>query len=70
MTESDAPRVGRIVAFLGVFLVIGVPIVAVLWEAVNEMVAGDLGRVGTALPALIVFVVFLAVFARQLRRLE
>jgi hypothetical protein len=70
MATDDAPSVGRIVVFLGVFLVVGVPIVAVLWNAVNEIAKGDLGLLAIGLPALALFVVFLVVFARQLQRLE
>ena len=55
---------------IGVFVLVGVPIVAVLWDAVNHVVAGELGRLVIALPALAVFVAFLFVLGNRIRRLE
>jgi hypothetical protein len=44
--------------------------VAVLWDAVNHVVEGELGRLVIALPALAVFVAFLFVLGNRIRRLE
>ena len=55
---------------IGVFVLVGVPIVAILWDAVNHVVAGELGRLVIALPALGVFVAFLFVLGNRIRRLE
>lgn len=63
--------IGRLLVFLAVALVIGAPLVAYIWDAVNRIVAGEYRRLVVAVPLLVVFIVFLAVFARQLqRRLE
>jgi hypothetical protein len=70
MAEAEDPGAGKIFVVLAVFLVVGVAIVAVMWSAVNEVIAGSLGRLVVALPMLIVFLVFLFVFGRQLQRLE
>ena len=48
----------------------GVPIVAVLWDALNRVVAGELGRLVIALPALAVFIAYLFVLGNRIRRLE
>lgn len=70
MAHGDAPGVGALVGMLAAFLAIGVPIVAVLWNATNEVAAGQLGRLAVVLPLLVVLAVFLVVFARRLGRLE
>jgi hypothetical protein len=61
---------GRLFVILAVFLVIGVPIVAVLWHNVNEVMAGQFGRLIVAIPLLIVLVAYLLFFARTVNRLE
>jgi hypothetical protein len=55
---------------IAVFVVVGVPIVAVLWDAVNHVVEGELGRLVVAVPALAVFIAFLFVLGNRIRRLE
>jgi hypothetical protein len=61
----------RLFLLLTVALVIGAPLVAYIWDSLNRIVAGEYGRLVVALPLLVVFIVFLVVFARQLqRRLE
>ena len=61
---------GRLFVMLAVFLVVGVPIVAVLWHNVNEVMAGQFGRLIVAIPLLIVLIAYLLVFARTVNRLE
>jgi hypothetical protein len=70
MAGTEDPGAGKIFVVLAAFLVLGVAIVAVLWNAVNEVVAGSLGRLVVALPMLLIFLAFLVVFGRQLQRLE
>jgi hypothetical protein len=61
---------GRLFLTLAAFLVIGVPIVAVLWHSVNQVFAGELGRLIVAIPLAIAFVAYLLFFARSVNRLE
>jgi hypothetical protein len=70
MTTDGGPGIGRLVVLLGIFVVVGVPVVAVLWDAVNQVAAGDLGRLVVAVPALAVFAALLIVLAGRIRRLE
>jgi hypothetical protein len=70
MASDDGPGIGRLVILLGIFAIVGIPIVAVLWDAVNHVAAGDLGRLVVAVPTAAVFVVFLIVLAGRIRRLE
>jgi hypothetical protein len=60
---------GRLFVVLAAFLVVGVAIVGVLWHSLNQVLAGEPGRLLVALPLAIVFVVFLLVFARSINRL-
>jgi hypothetical protein len=63
--------IARLFVFLAIALVIGAPLVAYIWDAVNRIVAGEYRRLVVALPLLVVFIAFLVVFGRQLqRRLE
>lgn len=69
---AERPRefMMKLFALLAAFLVAGMVIVAILWDAVNDVSAGDLGRLAVALPVAVVFVAFLIVLARQVGRLE
>jgi hypothetical protein len=69
MANSEELGVGKIFLVLAVFLAVGVPIVAIMWNAVNDVVAGDLRRLMVAVPAAAIFVAFLVFFGRQLQRL-
>jgi hypothetical protein len=70
MAGVEDPGAGKMFVVLAVFLIIGVAIVAVMWSALNEVIAGSLGRLVVAFPMVIVFLVFLALFGRQLQRLD
>jgi hypothetical protein len=61
---------GRLFVILAVFLVIGVPIVAILWHSVNQVFAGELARLVVAIPLAVLFVAYLLFFARSVNRLE
>jgi hypothetical protein len=61
---------GRLFAMLAAFLVVGVPIVAVLWHSVNEVSSGDLGRLALAISLALAFAAFLVFFGRSIHRLE
>ncbi len=60
----------RLVIVLVLFFAIGTPVVAILWNAVNEVAAGDLGRLAVALPMLVLLAAVLVLFGRQIRELD
>ena len=62
---------GRLVAFIAVFAVIGIPIVAFLWETLNHILALQTSprELAMGAGALVIFLVLLAVLAKQVRRL-
>jgi hypothetical protein len=70
MATAREPGVGKILLLLAAFLVVGIPLVAVTWSAVNDAAAGQLGRLIVALPMAAAFAILLAVLGRQLRRLD
>jgi hypothetical protein len=70
VVERDEPGTRRILLLLGVFLIPGIFVVAVFWHAMNQVLAGDLGQLGIALPMLLLLLALLVAFGRQLRRLE
>lgn len=67
--RGDVP-VWRIVLFLAAFLVVGVPMVAIGWNAVNEALAGDVVQSIVAVVAILLFGAFLVFFGRRLQALE
>lgn len=71
----DAPRgssPGSTALFIaiGTFVLVGVPLVYVIWEAVNQVLTGNLRAVrpGLVLPAAAGLAVVLSLFMRVLRR--
>ncbi|HEX6212919.1 MAG TPA: hypothetical protein VF136_19215 [Methylomirabilota bacterium] len=70
MATAPEPSVGRIVALLAAFLIPGVPLVAITWNAVNAVAAGQVERLLVAIPTAGALAVLLALFGRRLRRLE
>jgi hypothetical protein len=70
MATTRKPSVGKIVSLLAAFLIPGVPLVAVAWSAVNDVAAGQVGRLVVAIPTTGAFAILLALFGRLLRRLD
>ena len=70
MTTAPEPSVGRIIGLLAAFLIPSVPLVAITWSAVNDVAAGQIGRLVVAIPTAGAFAILLALFGRRLRRLD
>ena len=70
MRKRDEPGVGRILLVLAAFLIAGVPMVAIAWNAVNEVAAGELRLLLVAVPMALLFVGLLVVFGHRLGRLD
>lgn len=71
--RTSAPReVGfvRLMLVMAAFVIVGAPLVYLLWRVVNDLLTGQV--VGTrmllAVPALVVFIIVLNVLARTVRR--
>lgn len=66
------PRIGRLIALVAVFVVIGTPLVAYLWEATNVLLAGHFRPVqlGIAVVALPIFIVVLRALANRIHSVE
>ena len=70
--EGGGPGALSIVLAMLLLVVVGGPLVYVLWGAVNNLLLGEPGRVRLAvvLPAAVAFVVVLLFVARLVRRWE
>lgn len=71
--RTSAPRqvgFGRLMLVMAAFVIVGAPLVYLLWRVVNDLLTGQV--VGTrlllAVPALVVFIIVLTVLARTIRR--
>jgi hypothetical protein len=72
MAERNEVSVGRRVVVMLAYLIVGAPLVAYLWETLNEILAGDIyaPRLLISLPLLVVLIVLLVLLARQGQRWE
>ena len=70
-TGSDnSPGAAGLIVAMGLFVLLGLPLVYVIWGAINELLTGNLAavRLELVLPAIAGLVVVLVVFMRVLRR--
>ncbi len=70
MTKISNPSVEGMVLRMGVVVLIGAPVVAYLWETLNQLLALHVNptRLLISAPLLVVFVVWLRWLARQAQR--
>ena len=63
---------GKLILVIALLVLIGFPMVYVLWEALNLLLAGDLSsiRYPIVIPVLAVFVALLVVVAKLIRNWE
>ena len=75
-SEPPARRGGiaslRLAGLLAVMAIVGIPFVAILWETLNDLLAGHIrpGRLAVAVPLLIAFLGILLAAGRALARFE
>lgn len=70
---TSAPQqigLGGLMAAMALFVVVGTPLVYLLWTVVNDLLTGHVvvTRLLLAVPVLIVFIIVLNVLARTVRR--
>lgn len=72
MSKPNPTSEPRIFGLLLLFMLIGFPMVAYLWDTLNALLAGEVHRqrVLISLPLLVVFALYLRLVARLLQRLE
>jgi hypothetical protein len=73
VAEQTSPRqvgTGGLMVAMLVFVIVGTPLVYLLWTVVNDLLTGTVvrSRLLLAVPALIVFIIVLNVLARTVRR--
>lgn len=68
--RQPGPSGLRLALLLGVLVILGIPFVAILWETVNELLAGQINgrRLLIAMPVLLVFLGLMTLAARTLAR--
>lgn len=76
MSQSSTPHasmsMGRLVGGMLLFVVLGTPLVAYVWESLNQLFAGhvDAGRLALTVPAALILAGLLTLFARTIRGWE
>lgn len=68
---AHAPGTGALIGVIAVFVLLGFPLVFVLWEALNHLLALEFGAVRwlLVLPSVLAFAVLLLALARVVRRI-
>ena len=72
MAEGRHAGPGTLVPFIALFALVGLPLVAYLWETLNELLSGfvDPVRLAVSVPVLVLFVALLVLLARGVQRLD
>lgn len=72
MSAGDRAKLLGLMVLFGVLVVLGIPVVAYLWENLNHVLDGDLGfrRIGSVLGSLVVFAGLVVGTGKVLHRLE
>lgn len=71
MTDESEPRIGKLFGLIALYAVLGIPLVAFLWETLNRVIAGnfDLVRIGLSVPIFALLLVLLRYMARATQRI-
>lgn len=72
MTQDRRLTFGRLLGAIAIFVIVGTPMVAYLWETLNKALAGyfDSIRILIAVPVLALFVIMTRYIARLVTRWE
>ena len=72
MTRTDSPRLARLIGLIALFVLLGTPMVAYLWETLNVLLSGGVepGRLGMSVVVLALFAALLMLLSRAIHALE
>lgn len=72
MADSNTEEMGKLAIAIAAFVVLGIPLLAYVWETFNRLFSGhlDTQRALITLPAILLLIALLVVLARTLNRLE
>lgn len=72
MSAERPLSIGKLAGTLALFVVIGVPVFAYLWETLNQLLTGHFapGRIATSVPIALLLAGLLVMLARVLGRVE
>ena len=70
--SKEGPGLAGLMIGMGVFVIIGVPMVFYIWRFINDLLMGQVVASNTliALVLLVVFVLYIRIVARQVRKWE
>ena len=68
--KAQGPGLGGLMVGMGVFVIIGIPMIFYIWRFLNELLSGRfiLGDAALAAVLLIIFIGFLRVLAKRVHR--
>jgi hypothetical protein len=71
MADETHPGMGRLIATIALFALLGTPLVAFLWETLNRLMVGwfDPVRIAISIPVLVLLYFLLRYIARATERL-
>jgi hypothetical protein len=72
MEHDRRPGTARLIGLIFLFVLLGIPLTAFLWETLNKLMAGyfDPVRIAASIPVLLLFAGLLVLVARFARRLD
>lgn len=72
MADSNTGEMGKLAIAIAAFVVLGIPLLAYVWETFNRLFSGhlDTRRALITLPAIVLLVALLILLARTFSRLE
>lgn len=72
MATDGNSGMGKLIGFIFIAVLVGVPITAYLWETLNRLMSGHVEpvRLAVSIPVLLLFVGLLVFLARFIRRLD
>jgi hypothetical protein len=72
MATDGSSGMGKLIGFIFISVLVGVPITAYLWETLNRLMSGHVEpvRLAVSIPVLVLFAGLLAFLARSIRRLD
>lgn len=72
MSDGSHASVGRVVPVVALFALLGLPLVAYVWETLNQLMAGIVNptRLAISLPAALLLAWLLVLLSRRVQRLD
>lgn len=68
MADVARPTLGKLITLMGLFVILGMPLVGYLWDTISDLLALDVGatRILIAVPALLLLIGLLVLLYRSI----